>query len=108
MSRVEKMNEKFRKYKRNEYSIERDGKTIELTPEELREIVWLHEAREGLWCLDAYLDDIDDSELDKAALLDSYDLCIAIQDGICERVYDDSWAIERKVVRNEVEDFLNN
>ena len=43
------MNQKFKEYLRNEYTIERDGVKIAFTPDEMRELKWLYWAREGCY-----------------------------------------------------------
>jgi hypothetical protein len=104
------MNQKFKEYLRNEFTIERDGVTITLTSKELREIRIFERARDGFdslgWYLDTmnwlYENKVDENAAQKIkdaeAMMEDFYCCLNTGDMVYEALYYDSGEIEREAV----------
>ena len=104
------MNQKFKEYLRNEYTIERDGVKITLTPDEMRELKWLYWANEGFYSLENYSENCENLEKEEEKVLDKmmadYDICIHVADKIYEEVYQNpyEWYIISDLVKDYKEE----
>lgn len=95
------MNQRFKEYLRNEFTIERDGVKITLTQDELRDLRNLEKAREGFYSLDWYEDYLsgfnreEDNQIieDVEAMMKDFYQCIYVADDIYDAItYDNSEA----------------
>lgn len=103
------MNQKFKEYLRNEYTIERDGVKITLTPDEIKELKWLYWANEGFYSLEYYAENCEDFDEEDKKLLNKmmadYDICIHVADSVYEAVTADGSSYEMDVVSELVDDY---
>ena len=114
------INQKFKEYLRNEFTIERDGVTITLTDQELREIRLLERARDGFdslgWHIDTltwlYENETDEKAnqkiKDAEAMMQDFYCCLDTADMVYEALYFDSGEIEREAVDAAIYDYQQN
>ena len=103
------MNQKFKEYLRNEYTIERDGVKIALTPDEMRELKWLYWAREGFYSLECYAENCEKLDEKREKVLDKmmadYDICVHVADLVYEEIAAYSGNYEMSIVSDLVDDY---
>lgn len=107
------MNQKFKEYLRNEFIIERDGVKIVLTPDELRDLRLLEQARYGFYSLDWYADYLSgfDREEDKQtiedveAMMQDFYQCIDVADEVYEALTYDNSEAEKAGVEYVVDNY---
>ena len=101
------MNQKFKEYLRNKYTIERDGVEITLTYDEMRELKWLYWANEGFYSLESYSENCEDLDEEEEKVLDKmmadFDICIHVADEVYEGTH--YGAYELGIVSDLVNDY---
>ena len=101
------MNQKFKEYLRNEYTIERNGVKITLTSDEMRELKWLYWANEGFYSLENYSENCENLEKEEEKVLDKmmadYDICIHVADEVYEGTHYEAY--ESGIVSDLVNDY---
>jgi len=92
-------------FKDEGFKIERDGKVIILTSEEMYEFRYMEAALNGYCCLECHLNNLEEDNDIVEKMMSNEDTCYNIENEILDTMYQDSGSIELEVIKDYIKKY---